>query len=384
MPHRFFLSSGDLIADRRYEFARDLQLKGDLAAAAEVMEQAIEVAPNFASAWFELGQIRIALGETDKAITAFQNACAADPDDRHGAGVRLMQLGAAPLSDMPKAYVRSLFDQYAPRFEAELIERLNYRAPAILFKAVLAVRVAEKKPAYFQRAIDLGCGTGLGAAAFAKNVDSFIGIDLSAGMIAQARETGLYAALEVDDMTAGLQRQPDHVRIRTMDLLNVHRRPPLDGITARLAHRFSRRDITRNLRRGHRSKLYRGHRHIRIGASAVDPRHPRAHLVPAPGEKLNDVPCIGGVLRLAEYVPRDHHRRIRAEHGVFRIRRGDGLGLGERIVYDRIARRRLPQRLLGPARHGGKARADLAQQIPPARRSGCKNKHEPLLRRGKK
>ena len=209
MPHRFFLSSGDLIADRRYEFARDLQLKGDLAAAAEVMEQAIEVAPNFASAWFELGQIRIALGETDKAITAFQNACAADPDDRHGAGVRLMQLGAAPLSDMPKAYVRSLFDQYAPRFEAELIERLNYRAPAILFKAVLAVRVAEKKPAYFQRAIDLGCGTVLGAAAFAKNVDSFIGIDLSAGMIAQARETGLYAALEVDDMTAGLQRQPD-------------------------------------------------------------------------------------------------------------------------------------------------------------------------------
>ena len=209
MPHRFFLSSCDLIADRRYEFGRDLQLKGDLAAAAEVMEQAIEVAPNFASAWFELGQIRIALGETDKAITAFQNACAADPDDRHGAGVRLMQLGAAPLSDMPKAYVRSLFDQYAPRFEAELIERLNYRAPAILFKAVLAVRVAEKKPAYFQRAIDLGCGTGLGAAAFAKNVDSFIGIDLSAGMIAQARETGLYAALEVDDMTAGLQRQPD-------------------------------------------------------------------------------------------------------------------------------------------------------------------------------
>ncbi|MGY4304310.1 putative TPR repeat methyltransferase [Bradyrhizobium sp. USDA 4369] len=209
MPHRLFLSSGNLIADRRYEFALDLQLKGDRAAAAEVMEQAIELAPTFASAWFELGQIRLALGETDKAISAFQNACAADPDDRHGAGVRLMQLGAAPLSDMPKAYVQSLFDQYAPRFEAELIERLHYRAPAILFKAVLAVRAAEKKPAYFQRAIDLGCGTGLGAAAFAKNVDSFIGIDLSAGMIAQARETGLYAALEVDDMTAGLQRQPD-------------------------------------------------------------------------------------------------------------------------------------------------------------------------------
>ncbi len=209
MPHRLFLSSGELIADRRYEFARDLQLKGDLAAAAEVMEQAIEVAPNFASAWFELGKIRIELDETDKAITAFQNALAADPDDRHGAGVRLMQLGAAPLTDMPKAYVQSLFDQYAPRFEAELIERLNYRAPAILFKAVLAVRAAGKKPAYFKRAIDLGCGTGLGAAAFARNVDSFIGIDLSAGMIAEARASGLYAELEVDDMTSALLRRPD-------------------------------------------------------------------------------------------------------------------------------------------------------------------------------
>ncbi|WP_315783070.1 MULTISPECIES: class I SAM-dependent DNA methyltransferase [unclassified Bradyrhizobium] len=209
MPHRLFLSSGDLIADRRYEFARDLELKGDLVAAAEVMEQALEVAPNFASAWFELGKMRMALGETDKAISALQNAVAADPDDRHGAGVRLMQLGASPLADMPKAYVQSLFDQYAPRFEAELIERLNYRAPNILFKAVLAVRAAESKPAYFKRAIDLGCGTGLGAAAFAKNVDGFVGIDLSAGMIAEARATGLYAELEVDDMTAGLQRQPD-------------------------------------------------------------------------------------------------------------------------------------------------------------------------------
>jgi predicted TPR repeat methyltransferase len=209
MPTRLFLSSGDLIADRRYEFARDLQLKGDLAAAADVLQQAIELAPDFASAWFALGKIRDELGEADAAIAAYRKARAADPEDRHGASVRLMRLGAAPLSGMPKAYVQSLFDQYAPRFEQELIGRLHYRAPAILFKAVLAVRAAERKPAFFKRAIDLGCGTGLAAAAFAKNVDRFAGIDLSAGMIAEARTTGLYAELEVDDMTAALERQPD-------------------------------------------------------------------------------------------------------------------------------------------------------------------------------
>jgi predicted TPR repeat methyltransferase len=209
MLGRLFLSSGDLIADRRYEFARDLQLKGDLAAAAEVLEQAVEVAPNFASAWFSLGEIRGELGERDAAVAAFERACAADPDDRHGAGVWLMRLGATPVGVMPQAYVRSLFDQYAPRFDAELTQRLHYRAPTLLLKAVLAVRAAARKPAFFKRAIDLGCGTGLGAAAFAKNVETFIGIDLSPGMIEQARATGLYVQLEVDDMTTALARQPD-------------------------------------------------------------------------------------------------------------------------------------------------------------------------------
>ena len=47
MPARLFLSSGDLMADRRFDFARDLQLKGDLPAAADLLLQAIELAPNF-------------------------------------------------------------------------------------------------------------------------------------------------------------------------------------------------------------------------------------------------------------------------------------------------------------------------------------------------
>src|ERR1700758_1541716 len=98
MPARLFLSSGDLIADRRYDFARDLQLRGDLPAAADLLQQAVELAPNFASAWFTLGEIGQQLGEHDAAVDAFRQARRADPQDRHGAAVRLMQLGAEPLS----------------------------------------------------------------------------------------------------------------------------------------------------------------------------------------------------------------------------------------------------------------------------------------------
>src|SRR3954471_17957818 len=106
MPARLFLSSGDLMADRRFEFARDLQLKGDLVAAADLLLQAIELAPDFVSAWFTLGDVREALGEHDAAIAAFRKAHAVDPDDRHGATLRLMRRGAEQLSGMPQAYVR--------------------------------------------------------------------------------------------------------------------------------------------------------------------------------------------------------------------------------------------------------------------------------------
>src|SRR5436190_7838713 len=209
MPLRLFQSSGDLMADRRFEFARDLQLKGDLPAAADLLLQAIELAPDFVSAWFTLGQIREELGESDAAIAAFRKAHAADSDDRHGASLRLMRLGAAPLAGMSKGYVQALFDQYAPRFESALVGDLGYRGPELLLRAVLSVRGAARKPAFFKRAIDLGCGTGLAATAFAKEVDHFIGIDLSPRMIERARSSGLYAELEVADMLQGLRSKPD-------------------------------------------------------------------------------------------------------------------------------------------------------------------------------
>jgi tetratricopeptide (TPR) repeat protein len=74
MAARLFFSSGVPIADRRFEFARDLQLKGDLASAADLLEEAAKLAPNFASAWFTLGEIRNELGQNERAVAAFRKA----------------------------------------------------------------------------------------------------------------------------------------------------------------------------------------------------------------------------------------------------------------------------------------------------------------------
>lgn len=209
MPARLFLSSGDLIADRRFGFARDLQLRGDLVAAADLMEQAVELAPNFASGWFALGEMRQELNLHGDAIAAYRRAIATDPDDRHGAKLRLMRLGAEPLAEMSPAYVRALFDQYAPKFDMALRGDLNYRGPDILLKAVLAVRHAAQRPGYFKHALDLGCGTGLAGRAFASIVDAIDGFDLSPGMIERARATQVYARLAIADMVQALSNEAE-------------------------------------------------------------------------------------------------------------------------------------------------------------------------------
>jgi predicted TPR repeat methyltransferase len=196
-----FITSGDMLADRRFALARDYAADGDLAAAADLYAQATELAPGFASAWFALGEVRETLGDRVGARVAFAQAQAADPEDRHGAALHLARLGAAdPATRELHTYVRTLFDQYAPRFDRAL-EDLGYRAPALLRDAVIAERNR------FGTMLDLGCGTGLAGVAFRPYVVQLIGVDLSPKMVEEARQKGVYDRLEVDDIAAFLTRQ---------------------------------------------------------------------------------------------------------------------------------------------------------------------------------
>jgi len=195
-----FLSSGDVIADRRFGWARDREAKGDLPGAADLLEQVLELTPGYASAWFALGGIREKLGDRVGAIAAFHKARKADPDDRHGALLNLVRLGAADATAVPSAYVRTLFDHYACAFDRALMEGLGYQAPGLLSAAVQAACRAAGRPAHFGAMLDLGCGTGLAGAAFRSKVDHLTGVDLSPRMIEAARAKNLYDRFAVDDM----------------------------------------------------------------------------------------------------------------------------------------------------------------------------------------
>ena len=200
------ISSGDLIADRRYAIARELERRGEFFAAADLLAQALERAPGFGVAWFALADIREHLGDRGGAGEAFRRARALDPNDAQGAGLRLSRLEARN-EPMPPAYVRALFDQYAPRYDRALVEELAYCAPHLLRDAVETAQTARERAAKFRRMLDLGCGTGLAGEAFADCCDTMFGIDLSPAMIEQAGRKHLYTGLLVADLTEALERE---------------------------------------------------------------------------------------------------------------------------------------------------------------------------------
>jgi predicted TPR repeat methyltransferase len=197
-----FVSSGDLIADRRFNAAMDLAARGDLSAATDILAQTVAVAPDFAAAWCALGALRGRLGDRRGAVSAFTEASRADPDDYHGARLQLAQLGAGEaVPAMSEPYLCRLFDQYAARYDTASTEQLHYRGPAILCDAVKSALRDLGRPVRFDALLDLGCGTGLVGAAFRALAAHLVGVDLSPAMVARAQAKDLYDRLVVGNLS---------------------------------------------------------------------------------------------------------------------------------------------------------------------------------------
>ncbi|MGK6316269.1 methyltransferase [Neorhizobium sp. DT-125] len=192
LPSQF--SSGDVIADRRADYARMLAEGGDFAAAAELMEQALEIAPSWAAGWFRLGEYREKAG-FETAADAYRRTLDLAPDDVFGARLKLALLGAEDVPDRPPSrYVEGLFDDYADRFDTALVERLDYSVPG-----KLAALVAPYGP--FMNTVDLGCGTGLFGAEIRDRTGRLEGFDLSLNMLAKAEAKELYDHLGQSDLS---------------------------------------------------------------------------------------------------------------------------------------------------------------------------------------
>lgn len=200
-------SSGDVVTDRRADFARMLADGGDFAAAADLMEQALELAPDWTAGWQQLGEYRERAGDAEGAAAALSRVLELDPDDIFAASLKLARLGAAEVPDQPPSrYIEALFDDYADRFEQSLVEKLDYSVPPKLSALLRRTIAGERR---FPCVVDLGCGTGLMGVEIRDLADRLEGFDLSAGMLGKAEAKAIYdrlaqADLSLDAETSGL------------------------------------------------------------------------------------------------------------------------------------------------------------------------------------
>ena len=205
LPTATYRSSGDLRADRRYEYARAAFDEKDFEAAADLARQVLELAPDFAAAHALLGRSLAEQGDREEAAGALRKALALEPADALGVRIDLARLGALPPDEaMTNGYVRALFDEYAPSFDRHLTKSLAYRGPDLVADALQRACSRLGRPHRFGPTLDLGCGTGLMARALDGLCERMVGVDLSRLMLEKARRTTLYADLHEGDLVGFL------------------------------------------------------------------------------------------------------------------------------------------------------------------------------------
>lgn len=193
-----------------------------LEAAAGWYERAVALDPRECNACLYLGATLDRLGRREAAAAAFEEALRRRPgwseaqfflgalrsSAVHSAAPAPDSIPAAPAADpmpaaAPPGYVAQLFDGYAAGFDQHLTERLQYRGPELLYQA-LAPHLPERP----LDILDLGCGTGLLAPLVRRHAARLGGVDLSAGMLAQAQRRGLYDELVRGDLVELLRARP--------------------------------------------------------------------------------------------------------------------------------------------------------------------------------
>ncbi len=177
--------------DAWYNLGGCYRERHDFASAEKVYLELLERAPEHDAAVSNLAFVYISMPDHERAIVMFRRLLELRPDDE-AATHMLAALTGDDVNSVPVDYVRSIFDKLADNFEEKLQDTLGYRAPEQIRQMLLTTFGSNVS---FECALDLGCGTGLGAEALLDLCTIWDGLDLSPEMIAQARQKSIFRKL---------------------------------------------------------------------------------------------------------------------------------------------------------------------------------------------
>jgi predicted TPR repeat methyltransferase len=169
--------------------------------AIDVLRQVLRLQPAHQSATNNLAYLLHLQGNLPEAKHYYQQLLELNPGHQ-AARHMLASVQGERVSNAPEEYIRTVFNSYAADFEENLVQGLNYSVPEQL-RHHLEQLDGIRTP--FHRVLDLGCGTGLSGLAFTDICEHLTGVDVSEGMVARAREKGIYDHLAVDEIVRFLE-----------------------------------------------------------------------------------------------------------------------------------------------------------------------------------
>jgi predicted TPR repeat methyltransferase len=189
--------------DVYHNLAVVLDLTGRLQEALAAHCKHITLRPKQSDAHRYLALAYSTLGEHDKAVAVCEEWVRNSPNDPRAHHALAAHSGRNVPPRAADDWVETVFDGFAESFEAKL-ERLSYRAPALVGEALAAaVGVANRS----LDVLDAGCGTGLCGPLLAPYARRLVGVDLSRGMLTYAREKQVYDELHHAELTEYLRQQ---------------------------------------------------------------------------------------------------------------------------------------------------------------------------------
>jgi predicted TPR repeat methyltransferase len=144
------------------------------------------------------------LGQRDKAIELYEEWLKDEPDNPVLKHLHSALTGRDVPSRTSDACVQQIFDSFAASFESKLAH-LQYRAPSLV---QMMVQESGRQPAKSWDVLDAGCGTGLCGPLMAPYARTLTGVDLSAGMLTEARAKAIYDELVQGELTQFLRSRP--------------------------------------------------------------------------------------------------------------------------------------------------------------------------------
>lgn len=210
---------------------------GELSEAVEAYLQASDRLPESDTVHYNVGMLLDRQGQSEDALAHLRRALEINPK-RSDAKHLVAALEGRTTLTAPQDYVRKLFDDYAPRFEAHLVGDLQYQTHV----EMIDLLNRHRRDRRFSRALDLGCGTGLAGAAVRDFVDHLIGVDLSEKMLRQAELKGVYESLTASDIGSYLEEHPDPADLVLASDVFVYI-GALDDTVALVAQRLSPRGL---------------------------------------------------------------------------------------------------------------------------------------------